>query len=141
VYHTASAKVLKLFANSPSVQKSMGYNTENLDHPIPFKPTVAGHRLCKAKNVTIPADLATQLPGHTFKQLPGIHLTRKDVLRVGSFVLVSDRLSCCVLWTGNSYFCVGQIQQWGPVGVGANQSYVGSTEGKKGQICCMSHSI
>jgi hypothetical protein len=94
-YQTASAKVLELFANSPSVQKSMGYNTENLDHPIPFKPTVGGHRFRKAKNVNIPADLATQLPGHTFKQLPGIHLTRKDVLRVGSFVLVSDRLSCC----------------------------------------------
>ncbi|KAA1106853.1 hypothetical protein PGTUg99_020771 [Puccinia graminis f. sp. tritici] len=86
-YQTASAKVLELFANSPSVQKSMGYNAENLDNPIPFKPTVGGRRIHKAKNVTIPADLATQLPGHTFKQLPGIHITQKDLLRIGSFVL------------------------------------------------------
>ncbi|KAA1138086.1 hypothetical protein PGTUg99_029966 [Puccinia graminis f. sp. tritici] len=86
-YQTASAKVLELFANSPSVQKSMGYNSENLDNPIPFKPTVGGRRIHKAKNVTIPADLATQLPGHTFKQLPGIHITQKDLLRIGSFVL------------------------------------------------------
>ncbi|KAA1072801.1 hypothetical protein PGTUg99_010389 [Puccinia graminis f. sp. tritici] len=42
VYQTASSKVLELFANSPSVQKSMGYHTKNLDNPIPFKPTVGG---------------------------------------------------------------------------------------------------
>ncbi|EFP87206.2 uncharacterized protein PGTG_12790 [Puccinia graminis f. sp. tritici CRL 75-36-700-3] len=86
-YQTASAKVLELFANSPSVQKSMGYNAKNLDNPIPFKPTVGGRRIRKANNVTIPSDLTTQLPGHAFKQLPGIHITRKDLLSVGSFVL------------------------------------------------------
>jgi hypothetical protein len=89
VYQTAAPSVSALFSNSPSMQKSMGYNTKSLANSSEVNAVIRDRRVPASSKLTVPAGLKNLLPCFTWSQVAEIGLTHKDVVRVKSWILVS----------------------------------------------------
>jgi hypothetical protein len=84
----ASAQVLNIFQNTPSIQKSMGYDTSSgqFQKKMPSQVPIP---LPKADELPVPPALKTKFPSQKFKQITCLQLDRNEEIRKGHFVLVS----------------------------------------------------
>jgi hypothetical protein len=87
-YFSVSPEVTNIFRDNTLIQKSMGYNHQAINQG-PTGPTVLNHKVPEGARQVIPQELSCMLPGVQFRQVISIKINSREVVRQGTYVMVS----------------------------------------------------
>ncbi|KAI7943707.1 hypothetical protein MJO28_011235 [Puccinia striiformis f. sp. tritici] len=83
-------KLIALFSNNPSIQKTFGYNAEMSDPAIHY-PFQKRSKLNAGDIAAVPMSLSNQFPNDNITQISQLQLNRHEEIRKSYFVLIQTR--------------------------------------------------
>ncbi|KAH9447712.1 hypothetical protein Pst134EB_021714 [Puccinia striiformis f. sp. tritici] len=97
-----SPRLLALFSNNPSIQKTFGYNAEMSDPAIHY-PFQKRSKLNAGDIAAVPMSLSNQFPNDNITQISQLQLNRHEEIRKSYFVLVIFFVTVL-----NPFYCLDQ---------------------------------
>jgi hypothetical protein len=88
-YFKASPEVINIFKHNLNIQHSMGYNTHSLKNGHQ-RTTIHGNRGKPTPYEDIPPILKSNFPTYPIQKISALRVNPKNVIRPGTFVLVSN---------------------------------------------------